>query len=741
MHTYPSPNAGDHDNGTQHPHHPFYPNPGQAQPSNGASSDELLVAHLNRSPTSNMNVGVGGNVPDGQVNQRQDLVHHSFQHHGGPSGHSNAPQMHSPSPVNNAMIEYRSDSGGASASKRSKTSRACDECRRKKVKCEFDDPGDLGACKNCKRINSTCAYTRPPQKRGPSKGYIKELSDRVDRLEGGVGYPSRGMQAIDGSSYAVAQNTTNEHGEPFPADTNLDAISQKRRHSSISADFGSHYPPRPQLGYANHDPRRTSPPPSFSFAPSQSGTSQHFKDLNHSPAGLQPLAVWKPAPVPEMTRQSSSLDSTVQADQSFADTDPTHFESLLQKYHILIHPTYPVLFSDNNKTVNLVSGCPQTLKSAFWCALSAALQSLSGSSSQSDQGGAKKAARFITDFQYEHTSELPSSAHLVHLQTTILLAIEAEARGPVIKGPSYSEWLGTAIGLSHSLHLHVYKETQIHRQDGQSESEDDVRRRLWWILVIMDRWHAASTAGPIQIPEQACVLHPEDQMLLKDKFYHLARLSLVAGDSLSALGPSKLPPFALPNKIIINLLRGEIERCREGFPVSFQDPANAPLIHFSHRYLWLQLQLLAPDTEASVILDTITQITDLLSNEFVATESPLARHVACLATQVLVELSRQPQTRELATAKLETILKMRVASPFWDASIKEQIRKSIASFGNTTASQHALVASQGLQHLAELATASTGDDKDNHEALDTVPQRQHGLMSLLQDGYVSRFSG
>lgn len=55
--------------------------------------------------------------------------------------------------------------------KRSKVSRACDECRRKKIKCDAQssDATEL-PCSNCRRSNAQCLFSRVPQKRGPSKG-------------------------------------------------------------------------------------------------------------------------------------------------------------------------------------------------------------------------------------------------------------------------------------------------------------------------------------------------------------------------------------------------------------------------------------------------------------------------------------------------------------------------------------------------------------------------------------------
>jgi hypothetical protein len=54
--------------------------------------------------------------------------------------------------------------------KRSKVSRACDECRRKKIKCDAQSEANDQPCSNCRRSNAQCLFSRVPQKRGPSKG-------------------------------------------------------------------------------------------------------------------------------------------------------------------------------------------------------------------------------------------------------------------------------------------------------------------------------------------------------------------------------------------------------------------------------------------------------------------------------------------------------------------------------------------------------------------------------------------
>lgn len=68
--------------------------------------------------------------------------------------------------------------------KRSKVSRACDCCRRKKVKCNAEYSSSLQAvtktCDNCVKNQEECTFSRIPLKRGPSKGYIRDLEEKLE---------------------------------------------------------------------------------------------------------------------------------------------------------------------------------------------------------------------------------------------------------------------------------------------------------------------------------------------------------------------------------------------------------------------------------------------------------------------------------------------------------------------------------------------------------------------------------
>ncbi|KAJ2878287.1 hypothetical protein FB639_003437, partial [Coemansia asiatica] len=63
--------------------------------------------------------------------------------------------------------------------KRQRVSRACDRCRRKKVKCDGKQP----ICTHCSAIGIKCTYLDATKKRGPPKGYIEVIENRLHKVE------------------------------------------------------------------------------------------------------------------------------------------------------------------------------------------------------------------------------------------------------------------------------------------------------------------------------------------------------------------------------------------------------------------------------------------------------------------------------------------------------------------------------------------------------------------------------
>ncbi|SCU92054.1 LAFA_0F07668g1_1 [Lachancea sp. 'fantastica'] len=79
--------------------------------------------------------------------------------------------------------------GPVTERRRSKASRACDQCREKKTKCDFGDGSHSAVCSVCKKLGKTCTFARVPMKRGPIKGYNRQSED-AEAVDGG-GWGSR----------------------------------------------------------------------------------------------------------------------------------------------------------------------------------------------------------------------------------------------------------------------------------------------------------------------------------------------------------------------------------------------------------------------------------------------------------------------------------------------------------------------------------------------------------------------
>ncbi|KAG0007042.1 hypothetical protein BGZ65_011063 [Modicella reniformis] len=65
------------------------------------------------------------------------------------------------------------------STKRSKITKACDNCRRRRVKCD----GVPDGCGGCKAAKTHCVYTTSTTKRGPPKGYVEVIEDRLGKIE------------------------------------------------------------------------------------------------------------------------------------------------------------------------------------------------------------------------------------------------------------------------------------------------------------------------------------------------------------------------------------------------------------------------------------------------------------------------------------------------------------------------------------------------------------------------------
>ncbi len=100
------------------------------------------------------------------------------------------------------------------------------------------------------------------------------------------------------------------------------------------------------------------------------------------------------------------------------------------------------------------------------------------------------------------------------------MAIATESSGPVHN--RNTSWIAEAVSIATYLNLH-----QSHRFElGRTADEDSsprVARRVWLSLVVLDRFHASSTASPLLVGEDSARLVASDEENLGPDAYHLVR--------------------------------------------------------------------------------------------------------------------------------------------------------------------------------------------------------------------------
>ncbi|KAI1341267.1 hypothetical protein F5Y15DRAFT_29175 [Xylariaceae sp. FL0016] len=586
--------------------------------------------------------------------------------------------------------------------KRSKVSRACDECRRKKVKCDAASESGDEPCSNCRRSSIRCLFSRIPQKRGPSKGYIKELADRIHHIEGKLASEGGNVDALS-ELLNGARRESDIFGSPSQGDEN----NRKRPYSSISgAEFGT--PPSSRQNTWSSEPRPIQPYQTPSG--DQRGTQYSANSLAPQPVA-KPEATTPSQPAGET--DSMSLD--LKHDESVRELDDGAFNGYLD----VVHRCFPVLAGTKTRVEAQLAQCPPVLRDAFTEALYGCMQSFVSVPGLYTNGDVGSASRMITEWE-SVSGPRSSIMNIVHLQTLVLAAIATDNYGSSSLngehgGPSKASILGRAVGLAYSMRLHM---SSLEALDAELDHDADgnVAKRAWWTLIMLDRWNAIATASPLFIPNDSVVILPSLNVLLGDSVYHLARLSNILGHfaPVTLAPPHTLAPGTGAVSILNSFFNLSIELFREALPSDIT-PSNHPILHLVYWHCRLISYLFQTNSKSTDILWPCKESVGLLlANTQLL--SPLNHHFFCLTTLSLLELAKVEKTKDEANQLLKELLDSNLAPSTWDSKIRDRIEEHV----RPTTAQAA--ASQSLQRLADLATASDSDS--------TKPKKNGDVMAL-----------
>lgn len=171
---------------------------------------------------------------------------------------------------------------------------------------------------------------------------------------------------------------------------------------------------------------------------------------------------------------------------------------------------------------------------------------------------------------------------------------------------------------------------------------------------------------------------------------------------------SHLPAgVATAEEPVAAILTDYIENYREDLP-AHMDAAADPLIHLAYWHCKLLVTLLTPGSTAAETLWPTKEVTHLL----LATphlRSPLVNHYVSLAAMSITELSsRTDKTRDEALALARAVVE--TGSDHW-VGVRDRLSEVLRPATATAAAANdddVAIASHGLQHLADLATAHEG---------------------------------
>lgn len=190
-------------------------------------------------------------------------------------------------------------------------------------------------------------------------------------------------------------------------------------------------------------------------------------------------------------------------------------------------------------------------------------------------------------------------------------------------------------------------------------------------------------------------------------------------------------------RYIGTLLRGELELFRDGYPEVMNSPARAPILRLTFCAARLLVCLHDLGDEPSDLMNyTYSLVSSINQMINTATAPPQTHHFVALACLSLLELMKYDETKDMADSGLHVLLHEYVPASRWDPAIRDIVQKKRDAILTATAStkpdEHALTASQGLQRLADLATATEEASAPMPVATDIVGLREYHRRRWLE---------
>ncbi|KAF3491316.1 uncharacterized protein GIQ15_00833 [Arthroderma uncinatum] len=632
--------------------------------------------------------------------------------------------------------------GMSARRKRSKVSRACDECRRKKVRCDATSEAGVETCSNCRRTGATCEFSRVPMKRGPSKGYIKELADRINSLETQMQPP---LQPGEMHYQQINEDGSAARGyQDFSPSMDNQGLTRKRT-LSMSEGLPNAFMQQPFIQGAR--------PTSVGGWPVQAPTKDatHAADLAAleeypSPSvqngGTKVMQPFWTQEVPDAARQPAINLETLETLPPSVEVD----EQVLNAYYQHIHPVFPILPGSRDLLAQYLKSASRQIQESFVHSLFAVTgANLSRAENVLQEIPTfQRAQDYLTETLREDPRTRSQAVNFVLLFTFTLLIIDADSKGPENlqgqNGIGKTVLTDAAFTIAHHLARSYEQIDSCNMNDKDVDSDGNLARKNWTVLMVLSRWHTLSVAGRDVFGVSEAAM-PEDRGILSFASLQLARYSTSVSEINEVFFDSSVhPSFGRMNSHSIRrLFYGQLKRLKdlESWHESTEDDEMStlytesicPLLFWSltlllkrQLYTSVPAEVLYP---AEVILELLQQHSD--SSKFIA--SPFHHHALALAIMTLLEITDLPELATDAWISLDKALQILTqrekhasaagefgnifANRSWGDCFRAMIEVKVATFRSTQqgSGPSGLVGpneQRSLEHLADLAVGAGG---------------------------------
>lgn len=197
-------------------------------------------------------------------------------------------------------------------------------------------------------------------------------------------------------------------------------------------------------------------------------------------------------------------------------------------YYRHVQEVLPILPNSYDREFHLLHDCSRDTQKAWHVALYGAV-GMSMPSQYSAlflNGGHVKTQDRLIGLAREPASSRSLKNNIVLFQICLLMAVEADARGPknlrYRNGPiPKGVWLDSALFLGTQIIKTTGRFNAHQKSDAYEDSDGNIARRLWIVLIIMIRMHSVSV-GAFDQTHGCEIGSPEDKKILPKSTYDLA---------------------------------------------------------------------------------------------------------------------------------------------------------------------------------------------------------------------------